>query len=495
MRNSIQHFIDFRITNLQESAKKFSQSPQDIAGFVNAVKEEALQFALDFMGETFTTCNDVLRESPVRKASWEVVRTDEKTLLTSIGSVRYEKTLFMNKKNGERKYLVDAAMGIDSHERISEDAVAQMLEESVQTCYRKGGEAVSILDKVSKETVKDKLHALEFPAEDEADPVVEKKVVDYLFIEADEDHASLQFNEKKGDLKKSESGRKLNGIITKLVYVHEGIEKDAPQSTRHHLVNPHYFSGLYEGKEGNNELWDEVWNYLDRTYDLSKVKKVYLSADGGAWIMAGRKRLHGLVYALDEFHMQKYLIKMTNHMLDSAEDARKVLCQSIKEDTKEEFLSYVDMLEGHARTDSEKAKIAEGAKYVLDNWSAAKVRLTNRRSLCGCSAEGHVSHVLSSRMSTGPMGWSKTGADKMARLRAWYWNGGDMLELARYQKQALPKAAGDEDIVLSAAQMYRDETNGNPKWAKYAEKMQVEVSPQIKKMLSIGMHDFIWTLR
>ena len=69
MRNSIQHFIDFRITNLQESAKKFSQSPQDIAGFVNAVKEEALQFALDFMGETFTTCNDVLRESPVRKAS------------------------------------------------------------------------------------------------------------------------------------------------------------------------------------------------------------------------------------------------------------------------------------------------------------------------------------------------------------------------------------------------------------------------------------------
>ena len=495
MRNSIQHFIDFRITNLQKSAKKFSQSPQDIAGFVNAVKEEALQFALDFIGETFTTCNDVLRESPVRRATWEVVRTDEKTLITSIGSVRYEKTLFKNKKSGERRYLVDAAMGIDSHERISEDAVAQMLEESAQTCYRKGGEAVSILDKVSKETVKDKLHALEFPAEDEADPVAEKKVVDYLFIEADEDHAFLQFNEKKGDLKKSESGRKLNGIITKLVYVHEGIEKDAPQSTRHHLVNPHYFSGLYEGKEGNNELWDEVWNYLDRTYDLSKVKKVYLSADGGAWIMAGRKRLHGLVYALDEFHMQKYLIKMTNHMLDSAEDARKVLCQSIKEDTKEEFLSYVDMLGGHARTDSEKAKIAEGAKYVLDNWSAAKVRLTNRRSLCGCSAEGHVSHVLSSRMSTGPMGWSKTGADKMARLRAWYWNGGDMLELARYQKQALPKAAGDEDVVLSAAQMYRDETNGNPKWAKYAEKMQVEVSPQIKKMLSIGMHDFIWMLR
>ena len=495
MRNSIQHFIDFRITNLQDSAKKFSQSPQDMAGFVTAVKEEALQFALDFIGEVFTSCNDVLRESPVRRASWEVVRTDEKNLITSIGSVRYEKTLFKNKKSGERKYLVDEAMGIDPHERISEDAVAQMLEESVQTCYRKGGEAVSILDKVSKETVKDKLHALEFPTEDETDPATEKKDVDYLFIEADEDHASLQFNEKKGDLEEAETGRKLNGIITKLVYVHEGIEKDAPRSRRHHLVNPHYFSGLYEGKEGNNELWDEVWNYLDRTYDLSKVRKVYLSADGGAWIMAGRKRLHGLVYALDEFHLKKYLVKMTNHMLDSAEDARKALCKSITEDTKEEFMSYVDMLEWHAKTDQEKARVAEGAKYVLDNWCAAKVRLTNRRSLCGCSAEGHVSHVLSSRMSTAAMGWSKTGADKMAHLRAWYWNGGDMLELARYQKRVLPKAAGAEDCVLSAAQMYHDEVNRSPKWTKYAEKIQVEVPTQLKKILSIGLYEFIWRLR
>ena len=495
MRNSIQHFIDFRITNLQESAKKFSQSPQDMAGFVTAVKEEALRFAQDFIGEVFTSCNDVLRESPVRRATWEVVRTDEKTLITSVGSVRYEKTLFKNKKSGERRYLVDAAMGIDSHERISEDAVAQMLEESVQTCYRKGGEAVSILDKISKEAVKDKIHALEFPTEDEAEPAAEKKVVDYLFVEADEDHASLQFNEKKGDLKKSESGRKMNGIMTKLAYVHEGIEKNAPQSTRRHLVEPHYFSGLYEGTEGNRKLWDEVWNYLNRTYDLEKVKKVYLSADGGAWIMAGRKRLHGLVYALDEFHLKKYLVKMTGHMLDSAEDARKALCKSIMEDTKEEFLSYVDMLEFHAKTDAEKARITEGAKYVLDNWSAAKVRLTNRGSLCGSSTEGHVSHVLSSRMSTAPMGWSKTGADKMARLRAWYWNGGDMLELARYQKTVLPKAAGEEELVLSAGQMYRDEVNRNPKWAKYVERMQVKVSPQIKRVLAIGMHDFIWTLR
>ena len=159
MRNSIQHFVDFRIIKLQESAKRFSKDPQDIAGFVNAVKEEALQFALDFIGEVFTTCNDVLRDSSVRRQTWEVVKTDKKNLTTSIGNVMYEKTLFKNKKTGRRRYLVDDAMEIDPHERISEDAVALMLEESVQTSYRKGEETISIFDHISKEAVKDKLHA------------------------------------------------------------------------------------------------------------------------------------------------------------------------------------------------------------------------------------------------------------------------------------------------------------------------------------------------
>ena len=90
--------------------------------------------------------------------------------------------------------------------------------------------------------------------------------------------------------------------------------------------------------------------------------------------------------------------------------------------------------------------------YFLSNWMAAKKRYTDRTHVKGCSAEGHVSHVLSSRMSSRPMGWSKIGATQMAKLRAYYLNGGDMLELARYQEEELPKAAGSEyDNMFSAA--------------------------------------------
>ena len=44
MRNSIQHFIDFRTTYLQESARIFSKSPQNIVEFVNALKDQEAQF-------------------------------------------------------------------------------------------------------------------------------------------------------------------------------------------------------------------------------------------------------------------------------------------------------------------------------------------------------------------------------------------------------------------------------------------------------------------
>lgn len=65
--------------------------------------------------------------------------------------------------------------------------------------------------------------------------------MDYLYIDADEDHVSLQFQKKKGDLEKDSRGYKKNCAVAKLIYVYEGIEKDAPESKRHHLVNPYYF--------------------------------------------------------------------------------------------------------------------------------------------------------------------------------------------------------------------------------------------------------------
>lgn len=55
----------------------------------------------------------------------------------------------------------------------------------------------------------------------------------------------------------------------------------------------------------------------------------------------------------------------------------------------------------------------------------------------GCSAEGHVSHILSDRLSSRPKGWSKTGADRMSKLRCYEKNyGGEkIIELVKIQSR------------------------------------------------------------
>lgn len=82
---------------------------------------------------------------------------------------------------------------------------------------------------MSRRTVKNKIHRLEFPKNEEK--LNRKKEVDYLYIDADEDHIPLQFREKRGDLTENENHRKNNCLITKLVYIYEEITEE--QQTLH----------------------------------------------------------------------------------------------------------------------------------------------------------------------------------------------------------------------------------------------------------------------
>lgn len=160
--------------------------------------------------------------------------------------------MFKNKSSGESAYLLDRVLKLESNERIAEDVKANILEEAVQTSYRKAADECSA-DPLTKQTTKNLLHSLEFPDSgyDFAGP---KKKVEVLYIEADEDHLSVQFKKQKGDIKTNKYGRKKNGLICKMVYVHEGIRPEAPSSKRNKLVNPHYFCRVCHGGKENERF-------------------------------------------------------------------------------------------------------------------------------------------------------------------------------------------------------------------------------------------------
>lgn len=150
MFKSIQQFEESGIKKLEEIIENFMKDPKDMASFVYGVRDEVIALGLDIIKETLEDCNQMLRDSGKRKQSWEVVRTDRKTLTTCLGTVCFEKTLFRNKQTRESAYLLNRIMGIESHERLTEDAQAKLLEEAVQTSYRKAGEETSLTDQVSK---------------------------------------------------------------------------------------------------------------------------------------------------------------------------------------------------------------------------------------------------------------------------------------------------------------------------------------------------------
>lgn len=484
MINSIQQFCQNGVKNLEKVMVDYSADMTKIAEMVQGVTKGVVDLGLSIIAEEWEAYDELLRTRKELRSEWHIVRRDETTLLTSLGSVTYHKTLFRNKFTGEYEYLLDRVMGIEKHARMTEDAEAMLLKEAVQTSYRKGGESVAISDDiVSRETVMNKIHVLNFP---KAEPQAEKKVLKYLYIDADEDHVSLQYLEKKGDIQKPRT----NTIMPKLVYVYEGITHE---NGRNELVNKRHFGGVYEGGKAIGELWREVAEYIESSYDTDELVKIYINGDGAAWIKSGERVLDKAKFVLDRFHMHKYIIGATSHLLDSVEDARSEIYRAIhkkkKYQAEEAFEKILAVTEGES-----KRKTVEAAKaYILGNWSGIMQWVKDKNEEVECSAEGHISHVFADRMSSRPLGWSRVGADKMSRLRIYEKNGGDMLELVRFQRKELPMAAGCEEVICSSHQMFLAERKNRRESGALADTPVYSIPySQIRKIAALKNH--IWGL-
>lgn len=88
------------------------------------------------IAEEWESYDEILRKRKDLRKGWYIVRKDETTITTSLGDVTYNRTLFKNTKIGNSCYLLDKLLEIEPHTRMSEDVVARMLEEAVDSTYR-----------------------------------------------------------------------------------------------------------------------------------------------------------------------------------------------------------------------------------------------------------------------------------------------------------------------------------------------------------------------
>ena len=484
MIKSIQQFQTEGVKKLEKVFNGYASDLTKVAEMVMGVTDSVIGLGLSMIAEEWEFYDTLLHDRKELRPGWQVVRRDKVTKLTSLGEVTYKKTYFHDPRTGERCYLLDRLMGFDPGERLTEDAVARIYEEAADSSYRKGGMNASISRvSVSKETVMEKLHGLQFPKTEQQK---EKRQVKTLYIDADEDHVALQYLEKKGDTR----GALKHTFMPKLVYVYEGIQTEGD---RHELVGVKYFGGGYEGTTGTEELWKEVYGYIAESYDEEVLARIYVNGDGAEWIKAGAKVHARAKFVLDRYHMHKYIIAATSHLGDSAQDARSEIWHSINGKRKKEAEEVFDRITGVTQTESKKKAVETAKGYILGHWAAIMNGVRNRKDNIHCSAEGHISHIYADRMSARSLGWSKTGADKMARLRVYKKNGGDMLELVRYQKQEHPMAAGMEEVICSAEEVLRSERKNRKVKGTLAD-LPVYTIPytQIRKIAALKNH--IWGL-
>jgi len=417
----IMDFMKDVMQEIEKLTEKIANQELDLGTFAVAIKEKTDAVGRNIIKETLETMDETLITSSKRKNSWHIERrADEKKMITVLGEVTYKRTYFVSKKAKEYRHLVDELFDIEPHDRMDQVVKAKLVDLSSAISYRKSGQ--EILVPVSGQTVMNKIRELDQIKHEILSE--NKKVIDILYVEADEDHIHLQ------------NGK---GAMPRLAYVHEGIEK---VGTRQNLINPYYVGGLCGKPE---EFWEEVYEYIKNNYDLRNIKRIYLSGDGAAWIKKGLEFLPESRFVLDKYHMSKYLLKATGH----APIFRSRLWWSLNTAHKDAFKKYITKLKELAETDSKIKEIEECETYMLNHWEGIEIKATEDACVLGCSAEGHVSHILSARMSSRPLGWSYLGADQMSRLRVYKANQGNILTLFKEHRGEEKKASIAKAIIKS----------------------------------------------
>ena len=393
--------VDEKVLSVTEKIFKLLEGGVTYQEFEVDLKQELDGLGCEILKVVLEETDQRLRESKERKRQWTVVRkNDPKNMLTTFGNLDYVRSYYRHKESKRYCHLVDEKAGFGPHSRISANLKAELADSGAVISYEGATKAASRYNpalKVSRQTVAGCIK--EFKVK-EAPVAEEKRKAAVIYIEADEDHIKIRGQKR---------------TQAKLVYIHEGVA----ESPRRHLINAQYFA---TAKKSPDQLWYELGEYIASHYDLAGIETIYLAGDGGKWIKVGLEYIDDAIFVLDKFHLNKHITTATEH----AKDLRKFIYRGIQALNQEAVLNSLrealDRTEGIAR----KKRIVDTASYIKNNWAGIEAQVKHPH--VGCSAEGHVSHILAARMSSRPMAWSLTGADHMAQMRTVRANGESVKE-------------------------------------------------------------------
>jgi hypothetical protein len=392
-------------TILLQNCEKFINQ---VIGFFSGGKIRAIEemetelkkltdkFILDTMNAYLESLDKAIVEDKIgRKRKGIVVerKNDKRELYTVFGHLRFNRTYFYDKRHQEYSYLLDKVVGLEKYDRVSGTVAVNLVEHASQYSYAKSTQNVTG-GSISRQTVMKKVRALKELKMECPSP---KRVVKVLHIDADEDHVALQDG---------------SNTMVPLISIYEGVVRTGNRSQ---CLNIHHISSYGKKPE---DLWLEAANWIYDVYEVEAIERIYLHGDGAQWIKEGLKWLPKAKLVLDKYHLNKAILQV----IGNQPERRREIYSAIRNSDQTLFRRIANELLSKAASDSERKRIKDFKRYVLNNWQA--ITIYTEETCGGSGPEGHISHVLSSRLSSRPMGWSREGLRAMAELRAYTSSGG-----------------------------------------------------------------------
>lgn len=421
MNNIIQQISEKLTKKILEKA--YSGGICDIDLLSSSVLEDCKSAARDILEAIVSDLNIKIREDkPSRKARGLILKEKnrERSLLTELGRLDLPRDYYYDKKEEKYDYLLDRVIGLQGYERISAGVRAKLVSMATEVSYAKSAETVTG-GQLSRQCVREcilKLGAIEKRPQ----PYEPKRKVKELHLFADEDHVHMQ-REGKTKGKKSR--------MVPLVTVTEGIEKESKGRNRTRNAM-HFVDENFDTKA----LWKSVEGYIGASYDIESIEKIYIHADGGKWIASGLASFSNVTRVMDGFHLEKRLKEVSRKFPGSN------LSQRIKAAMEKGDRKKLDMLlqEMYARSQDKKQIefTTKLGRYLTENFEEIRNRL--KSDTVGSCTEGQVSHILSTRFSRNPMGWSEEGLGKLSKQRVYIKNKGK-IEASDFKKKE--KSGGD----------------------------------------------------
>ena len=397
---NILHDFNEKVISLVAKCLKNSITEEVISDFTNDLESEMITFGRDVVQFLVEYAENIIFKLKERKEKFESLEKDDRTIISIFGEINFKRRYYQDKETKERIYLLDQFLKLEKRERMLPNVKERLIEEARETSYKKAGQKASYGTEISKQTVKNEINKLDFKPKI-AEEKENKKKVKKLYIIADEDHVHLQ----KGGIEEP-----------RLIIVYDSI---IAKGNRIELKNKRHFGGIYSKKI--DDLWEEVMTYIENNYDTEYLEKVYISGDGANWIKTGLEWIIKSEYVLDEFHMKKAVNgivgRITKTNKEEKEKQKKEIRTALRRLNFVKFkeLCYEILAEEMEKTTRKRKE--DLMNYILNNVEGIKNLYRNKKELHGCSAEGHISHIYSDRMSSRPMGWSTTNVNNMSKLR------------------------------------------------------------------------------